>query len=54
MVAVMVETAHTSETSLYFETARLYIPDSCHLHTRRRENLKYHYIKTELTKIVRV
>jgi hypothetical protein len=28
------------ETPVYFnETARRYVPESCHLHTRRRENL---------------
>jgi hypothetical protein len=35
------EAACTSETSVYFnETTGSYIPQSCHLHTRRRENLK--------------
>jgi hypothetical protein len=34
---------HISETSVYFhETARHYIPEGCHLHTRRRDNLKSH------------
>jgi hypothetical protein len=34
---------HTSETSVcFYETARRSIPEYCHLHTRRRENLKYH------------
>jgi hypothetical protein len=34
---------HLSETSVYFhETARHYIPESCHPHTRRRDNLKSH------------
>jgi hypothetical protein len=32
---------HTSETSVYFnETTRCRISDGCHLHSRRRENLK--------------
>jgi hypothetical protein len=33
----------TSETSVFsIETTRRYIAEVCHLHTRRRENLKYH------------
>jgi hypothetical protein len=32
-----------SETSVYSETTRLYIPEDCKLHTRRRETLKSHY-----------
>jgi hypothetical protein len=33
----------SDETSVYFyETTRRYIPESCHLQTRRRENLKCH------------
>jgi hypothetical protein len=37
------ETVRTSETSAYFyETARVYIPEGCHLYTRRRNNLKSH------------
>jgi hypothetical protein len=37
------EKVPASETSVYFnETTRRYIPDGCHLHTRRRENLKSH------------
>jgi hypothetical protein len=32
-----------SETSVYFnETTRRHTPESCHLHTRRRENLNSH------------
>jgi hypothetical protein len=39
----MIEAVRTSETSVYFnETTRRYIIESCHLHTRRRENLKSH------------
>jgi hypothetical protein len=35
------EAVRTSETSVYSnETTRRCIPESCHLHTRRRENLK--------------
>jgi hypothetical protein len=37
------ETVHTSETSMYFyETRRRHIPECCHLHTRRLNNLKSH------------
>jgi hypothetical protein len=33
----------TSETSVsFYETTRRNIPLGCHLHTRRRENLKSH------------
>jgi hypothetical protein len=39
---VMMEAVHISETSVYLETTRPYILESCHLHTRRRENLKSH------------
>jgi hypothetical protein len=35
------EVVRTSETWVYFnETTLCYIPESCHFHTRRRENLK--------------
>jgi hypothetical protein len=32
----------TSETSVYSETTRRYIPEGSNLHTRRRDNLKFH------------
>jgi hypothetical protein len=33
-----------SETSVYFnETKRRYITQGSHFHTRRRENLKFHF-----------
>jgi hypothetical protein len=39
-IAFMMETVRTSETSVYFyKTTRRHIPESSHLHTRRRENL---------------
>jgi hypothetical protein len=34
------EEIRTSETSVYSESTRHYIPESYHLHTRRRKNLK--------------
>jgi hypothetical protein len=40
---LMMTVVRTSETSVYFENTRRYIPDGCHLyilHNRRRENLK--------------
>jgi hypothetical protein len=41
--ALIMEAVRTSETSVYFnETTRLFIPEGCHLHTRRLENLKSH------------
>jgi hypothetical protein len=39
----MMTVVRTSETSVYFENTRRYIPDGCHLyilHNRRRKNLK--------------
>jgi hypothetical protein len=42
-----IEAVRTSETSAYFnEVTWRYIPESCHLHTRDRENLKYHKVDT--------
>jgi hypothetical protein len=43
MIALIMEAVRTSETSVYFkETTWRYIPESCHLHTSRRENLQSH------------
>jgi hypothetical protein len=43
IITLMKDAVHTSETSVYFsETTRRYIPEGYDLHTRRRENLKYH------------
>jgi hypothetical protein len=36
------DAVRTSETSIYSETTQRYIPEGCHLYTRRRENLKSH------------
>jgi hypothetical protein len=42
LVALMIEAVSASETSVsFYQTARRNIEDS-HLHTLRRENLKYH------------
>jgi hypothetical protein len=42
-IALMMEAAHTSETSVYSnESTWRYIPEGSNLHTRRRENLKSH------------
>jgi hypothetical protein len=36
----MMETVSTSETSVFFhESIKRYIPERCHLHTCRRENI---------------
>jgi hypothetical protein len=41
-ISLMMETVRTPETSVFFnETTWFYIPEGCHLHTRRRENLKF-------------
>jgi hypothetical protein len=43
MNALMMEAARTSKTSVNFNaTTRRYIPEDSKLHTRRRENLKFH------------
>jgi hypothetical protein len=48
--ALMMESVHTSETSVYFnETTRRYIPKSCHLHTRGRKNFKSHMMNLRLS-----
>jgi type IV secretory pathway component VirB8 len=45
VVALMMEAARTSETSVDNYFTRQYIPeDESELHTRRRENLKSHII----------
>jgi hypothetical protein len=42
-IFLMMEAASTSETSVkFYQTARLNIPEDSHLHTYRRENLKFH------------
>jgi hypothetical protein len=41
------EAVDTSEASVYFyETTRRNIPEGCHIHIRRREKLKSHYLPT--------
>jgi hypothetical protein len=48
LIALMMEAASTSETSVdFFHTTRRNDPEDSHLHTRRRENLKYHFLKTD-------
>jgi hypothetical protein len=40
---MMMEAAHTSHTSVYFnDTTWRYVPEGSDLHTRRRENMKSH------------
>jgi hypothetical protein len=44
-ITLMMEAASTSETSVKFhQTTRRNNPEDSHLHTRRRENLKFHII----------
>jgi hypothetical protein len=44
VILLKMEAVRLSETSIYFETTWRNIPEGCNLHTRRRENLKYHNI----------
>jgi hypothetical protein len=45
--ALMMEAVRTYETSVYFhKTTRRCIPQSCHLHNRRRKNLKFRILFT--------
>jgi hypothetical protein len=41
-ITLMMEVVRTSETSVYSETTRRYIPEGYHLRTCRCENLKSH------------
>jgi hypothetical protein len=44
-MALMMEAVSTSETSAnVYQTTRRNNPEDSHLHTRRRENLKSHFI----------
>jgi hypothetical protein len=44
-IALMMVAASTSETSVnFYQTTRRSNPEDSHIHTRRRENLKY-YLK---------
>jgi hypothetical protein len=46
IIALMMEAASTSETSVtFYQTTRHNKPGGSHIHTRRRENLKYHLIR---------
>jgi hypothetical protein len=48
-VDLMMEAVSVSETSVnFYQTTRRIISEDSHLHTRRRENLKSHYL-TKLT-----
>jgi hypothetical protein len=41
-IVLMMEAAATSETSVnFYQTTSCYNPEDSHLHTRRRENLKF-------------
>jgi hypothetical protein len=45
LVALMMEAISTSEMSVsMYQTTRRNIPEDSHVHTRRRENLKYHLV----------
>jgi hypothetical protein len=44
-LALMMEAASSSETSVNIsQTTRCYIPEDSHLHTRRRDNPKFHFV----------
>jgi hypothetical protein len=43
IIALTMEAASTSETSVnFYQTTWRYNPEDSHLHTRRRENPKFH------------
>jgi hypothetical protein len=45
LIALIMEAASTSETSVnFYQTTRRNNPEDSHLHTRRRENLKFRYL----------
>jgi hypothetical protein len=45
LIALMMEAASTSETSVnFYQTIRRNNPEDGHLHSRRRENLKFHLL----------
>jgi hypothetical protein len=45
MIALMMEATSTSETSVnFYQTAPRNNPEDSHLHTRRRETLKYYRV----------
>jgi hypothetical protein len=47
VIALMMEAARTTETLVYFnENTRRYNPEGYHLHTRRHENLKSHFVRS--------
>jgi hypothetical protein len=47
-IPMMMEAASTSETlENFYQTTRSNNPEDSHLHTRRRENLKFHIIYTQ-------
>jgi hypothetical protein len=49
----MMEEVRASETSVYYnETTRRYILEGCHLHTRRREDLKSHILVRTLRRVL--
>jgi hypothetical protein len=52
---LMMEAARTSETSVDIQLrTRQYIPEDSELHTRRRENLKFHIEKRLFTNNVHI
>jgi hypothetical protein len=45
LIVLMIEVGSIYEMSVYFyEITLCNIPECCHLHTRRRENLKSHLL----------
>jgi hypothetical protein len=45
-IALITEAVGTFETSVYFEATRRNIPQTCHIHSRCRKNLKSHNFPT--------
>jgi hypothetical protein len=52
MIALMMQGVSTSEMSVsFYQTTRRNIPEGCHLHTRRRENLNSHTVFSASAKL---
>jgi hypothetical protein len=51
LIALMMEEVSISETSVNNQSTQHNIPEDSHVHTRRRENLKFHHFLMFLLKM---